>query len=119
MPPRDLKTIHNERLKLTANVLNTVAGESITVGLITPAVAYVLDLQGMRAQGAATVVALGLAWLAIGGCLTLGGTEAPGRPSMSSGTVLLLAGPVLAIIAGAMLYLIGRPRHRDRHTPAK
>jgi hypothetical protein len=51
LPPRDPKTIHNERLKLTASILNTVAGAAITVGGITPAVAYILDLQGMRAQG--------------------------------------------------------------------
>jgi hypothetical protein len=38
---------------------------------------------------------------------------------MHSSTVLLLASPVLFILAGAMLYAIGRPRSRDDQTPAE
>lgn len=66
LPPIDPKAVHNERLKLTASVLNTVAGATITVGVLTPLTAYLFDLQGMRAAGLGPVVVVGCAWSAFG-----------------------------------------------------
>jgi hypothetical protein len=66
LPPVGAKAVHNERLKLTANILNTVAGAMVTIGLVTPLTAYALDVQGLRSGGLAPVLLLGAAWLAAG-----------------------------------------------------
>ena len=63
---QDSKAVHNERLKLSATFLNGVAIAAIGVGVITPAVAYILDLQNLRESGPGLVVLLGVALLVIG-----------------------------------------------------
>ena len=63
------KAVHNECLNLTANVLNTVAGATATVGVLTPFTAYVLDLQGIRVAGLGPVLLLAVGWFAFGACL--------------------------------------------------
>ena len=62
----DPKAVHNERLKLTATFLNGAAIAAIGIGTITPAVAFVLNLQNLRQSGAGPVGFLALALLAVG-----------------------------------------------------
>jgi hypothetical protein len=62
----DEKSVHNERLKLTATFVNGVAVATVGVGVVTPIVAYLLDLQGLRQAGAGPTVIVGGALFVIG-----------------------------------------------------
>lgn len=53
---------HNEQIKLTATLLNTLAAAVLVAGVVAPFVALSYDLPGPR--GAA--VAVGLLWIALG-----------------------------------------------------
>jgi hypothetical protein len=46
-----MHTVHNERIKLSANLLNSVAGSSVAIGVLTPVAAalfYGSALSGLR-----------------------------------------------------------------------
>jgi MFS-type transporter involved in bile tolerance (Atg22 family) len=50
--------IHNERTKLTATLMNTVAAAVFITGVLAPLVAFFYDLPGPNKRVAAAVVSL-------------------------------------------------------------
>ena len=59
--------VHNERLKLTAGWLNTIAAGTVIAGVITPLVAVAYGLRtGPEMISAGIVVALMLGWIWVG-----------------------------------------------------
>jgi hypothetical protein len=74
-----MSLIHNERTKLSAICLNTVAAATVVTGVIAPLVAVVL---GLPTSGATTALAFALAtivWLLFGLVLHLGARYILGR----------------------------------------
>lgn len=57
--------VHNERLKLLANLLNTMAGSSYAVGVAAPVAAAVFYRVGSPGLSVVTVAAGAAAWLGI------------------------------------------------------
>jgi hypothetical protein len=55
--------VHNERLKLLANALNTAAGSSFTVGVLAPLVAAFYDVSGAYKVAVWKIVVGALIWL--------------------------------------------------------
>ena len=66
-----MSLVHNERLKLTANWLNTLAAGIIVTGVVAPAVAALYGVQGASQVGGGLLVALSAAWFGIGTALHL------------------------------------------------
>lgn len=58
--------VHNQRIKLTANLLNTAASGMFITGVIAPIVAAVYGVPGPAQAPAWLVVTITLAWLAAG-----------------------------------------------------
>lgn len=58
-----MSLIHNERLKLTANALNTAAGSSFTVGVLAPLVAAFYDVSGAYKVAVWKIVLGAVVWL--------------------------------------------------------
>ena len=66
-----MSLIHNERTKLSAPALNSIALASIAAGFITPLAAISFDVPGSAARGVMTTTLFALAWLVTGGVLHL------------------------------------------------
>jgi hypothetical protein len=58
--------IHNERTKLTATLMNTVAAAIFITGVLAPLVAFSYDLPGTNKGAAAAVVSLIWIFAALG-----------------------------------------------------
>ncbi len=63
--------VHNERLKLLANLLNAMAGSSYAIGVAAPVAAAFFYGAGAASLRLATVVVGAVAWLAIASVLHL------------------------------------------------
>jgi hypothetical protein len=61
-----MSLIHNERIKLTATWLNTLAAASVVTGAIAPLVAIILGVQASSGVSTRTLVFSAAAWLLIG-----------------------------------------------------
>jgi hypothetical protein len=61
-----MSLVHNERTKLTANWLNTLAAGIILTGVVAPLVAAIYGLPGPARASYAAIVLLALVWLAAG-----------------------------------------------------
>jgi hypothetical protein len=61
-----MSLVHNERLKITANWLNTLAAGIIVTGAVAPVVAGLYGFQGSSRIGSASLVLLSVAWFGIG-----------------------------------------------------
>ena len=64
-----MSLVQNERVKLTAGLLNTVAGFSITAGGVGPLIALSYGLGGPTALGPTALGVVAALWLGIGGGL--------------------------------------------------
>ena len=63
--------IHNERVKLTATWVNTIAAATIVAGVIAPIAAIVFGLPASGALSTASFELATLAWLFLGAILHL------------------------------------------------
>ena len=72
-----MSIIHNERIKLLARALNTVAVASVVAALIAPAVSLLLS--GAATPGGGWWIAISLAWLVAGAVLHLAAQRVLGR----------------------------------------
>jgi hypothetical protein len=61
--------IHNERLKLTAGVLNTMASGLVITGVVAPAVAVIYGVPGPAQAGGLLLALASAFWLAGGATL--------------------------------------------------
>lgn len=68
------KSVRNERLKLRATALNSIAVASVVAGFITPLAALTFGLSGMADRWIVVTFAAMLAWLALGGILHAAGS---------------------------------------------
>jgi hypothetical protein len=72
-----MHTVHNARITLLANLLNTMAGSSFTVGVAAPiAAAFFYNSAGLRLTSVATGVAI---WMIIAATLHIGAQRVLGR----------------------------------------
>ena len=60
-----MSAVHNERTKLTASLLNTAAGFSLTAGGIGPLVAVSYGVAGAPGFGAGTLSLIILVWIVV------------------------------------------------------
>ena len=68
----DRKLARNERVKLLAGLLNTIAASCVTVGLLTPLAALLYDLGGARGALSSGTLLFGIpAYLVCAGLLHL------------------------------------------------
>lgn len=65
-PPDGLSLVTNERVKLTASLLNTVAGFSITAGGIGPLIALSYGLNAPTIVSPLVLALVGAIWLGAG-----------------------------------------------------
>lgn len=61
-----MSTVANERTKLTAGLLNTVAGFSLTAGAIAPLIAVSYGVIAAPSLGAATLLLIIAIWMVVG-----------------------------------------------------
>jgi hypothetical protein len=61
-----MSLVHNERTKLTANLLNAVAAGIIITGAVAPVVGAIYGIAGPAQASYAALALLTLAWLASG-----------------------------------------------------
>lgn len=66
-----MSLIGNERTKLTANLLNSLAAGIIVTGVVAPVVAAIYRVQGPLQVGYVTIALFGVGWLLIGTILHL------------------------------------------------
>jgi len=67
--PPDPKLVHNERLKLSASMLNALAVATIVVGGLTPIVAATFGMMSGPGPGASFLMVASLGSLLLGGGL--------------------------------------------------
>lgn len=63
------KLVHNERMKLGATLVNSVAIACVVAGVVTPIAALTYGLSAAPGQDARTVTITCVAWLAVAGAL--------------------------------------------------
>jgi hypothetical protein len=56
--------VHNERVKLTANVLNAAAAGMFVTGVVAPAVAVLYGIPGPSSAGLGLIAVASAAWFA-------------------------------------------------------
>jgi len=61
-----MSLIRNERVKLTATWLNTIAAATVVTGVIAPAVAFVFGFPGSGMMSSAVYSAAATAWFLLG-----------------------------------------------------
>ena len=61
-----MSAVHNERLKLTASLLNTAAGFALTAGAIGPLIALTYGVSPGPALGAPVLALFILVWFSVG-----------------------------------------------------
>ena len=66
-----MSLIHNERIKLTANWLNTLSGGCVITGFVAPTIALLLQLQTVASLSPWILGASSLVWLSLGVALHL------------------------------------------------
>jgi hypothetical protein len=71
--------IHNERIKLTASCLNTLATTIVATGVIAPLVAIVLGFPAVGAISWGVYILAAVAWLVLGTVLHLLARQILGR----------------------------------------
>lgn len=74
-----MSLVTNERIKLTAALLNTVAGFALAAGGVAPLVASSFGLNAASPLGAAALVAIIAIWLVVGVAFHLGARYILGR----------------------------------------
>lgn len=61
-----MSAVHNERTKLTASLLNTAAGFSLTAGAIAPLIAVSYGVTAAPSIGVLSLIAIILIWMSVG-----------------------------------------------------
>ncbi len=75
-----MSLIRNERWKLTANWLNTIAAGTVIAGCVTPIVALAYGLRtGPDAAATSVIIVLTLIWILVGVALHMGARVILGR----------------------------------------
>jgi hypothetical protein len=71
--------IHNERIKLTATCLNTLAATTVATGVIAPLAAIVLGFPAVGTISWTAYILAAMAWFALGTTLHLLARQILGR----------------------------------------
>ena len=111
-----MSLIHNERWKLTASWLNTIAAGSVIAGCVTPLVALAYGLRtGPEAAPTWIIVMLTLVWISVGVALHDGQSHSREIAGMTTLEVFAVFGvPALLLAIGAAALYLSR-QNDDRH----
>lgn len=117
-----MNPILNERIKLGATLLNTMAGSRFTVGVATPFAGYLYNVSGFRAVLGIPELALGMVGFpSRGGGPTLRSALCPRRAEALSEYAILafVITPLTAVAFGWALALWIRRQADRSQTPAE
>ena len=119
-----MSLVHNERVKLTASCINTLATTTVAAGVIAPLAALVFGLPATGAVSTGVFAAAVAAWLVLGAGLTFASEAFAWETAVMSAFELyaLFGSPILLLAwALAIVWLTRLQDEREdrRQTPAE